>query len=122
MVLYNRRYGQQCVVMNLVTFTDDAWTVHYEGMMYDPNTTAERPEDIESGVETFAGFQFGFPTAIRPARWDLPCDALVARGRQFRHQVDALAGRLVAGSGGKSDTNLTLVSSHNALRPRRVSP
>ena len=65
MVLYNRRYGRQGVVMNLVTFTDDAWTIHYEGMMYDPNTTAERPEDIESGVETFAGFQFGFPTAIR---------------------------------------------------------
>ena len=65
LVLYNRRYGQQGVVMNLVTFTDDAWTVHYEGMMYDPNTSAERPEDIESGVETFSGFQFGFPTAIR---------------------------------------------------------
>ena len=31
------------------------------------------------------------------ARWDLPCDALVARGRHFRHQVDALAGGLVAG-------------------------
>ena len=65
MVLYNRRYGQQGVVMNLVTFTDDAWAVHYEGLMYDPNSTAERPEDIESGVETFSGFQFGFPTAIR---------------------------------------------------------
>ena len=51
--------------MNLVTFTDNAWTIYYEGMMYDPNTTAERPEDIESAVETFAGFQFGFPTAIR---------------------------------------------------------
>lgn len=65
LVLYNRRYGQLGVVMNLVTFTDDTWTVHHEGMMYDPHATADRPTDIESGVETFAGFQFGFPTAIR---------------------------------------------------------
>ena len=64
MALYNRRYGQQGVVMNLVTFTDDAWTTYYEGMLYDPKTTAEGPEDIKSGVETFASFQFGFPTAI----------------------------------------------------------
>ncbi len=65
LVMYNRRYGQQGIVMNLVTFTDDAWTIHYEGMMYDPNTTADRPTDIDSGVDTFAAFQFGFPTAIR---------------------------------------------------------
>jgi len=64
-VLYNRRYGQQGIVMDLVTFTDDAWTVHYEGLMYDAKATHTRPDDIESGVEELDSFEFGFPTAIR---------------------------------------------------------
>ena len=65
LVLYNRRYGDQGVVMDLVTFTEDTWTVHYEGVMYDARAVRQRPTDIETGVEEFAGFEFGFPTAIR---------------------------------------------------------
>jgi len=65
LVLYNRRYGQQGIVMNLVTFTDDAWTVHHEGIMYDAKATHTRPGDIESGVEELDSFEFGFPTAIQ---------------------------------------------------------
>ena len=64
LVLYNRRYGRQGVMMDLVTFTEDAWTVRYEDMMYDAKASRERPGDIETGVQEFAGFQFGFPTAI----------------------------------------------------------
>ena len=64
LVLYNRRYGQQGIVMLLVTFTDEKWTVHHEGLMYDAKAKAERPTDIETGVDTFASFAFDFPTAI----------------------------------------------------------
>jgi hypothetical protein len=65
LVLYNRRYGQQGIVMSLVSYTDESWTVHSEDLMYDPQTRRERPEDLESGVEEFYLFKFGFPTAIR---------------------------------------------------------
>ncbi len=51
--------------MNLVTFTDEQWTLHHEGLMYDAGAKRERPTDIESGVDELAGFAFGFPTAIR---------------------------------------------------------
>ena len=65
LVLYNRRYGNQGIVMNLVTFTSGGWEIHYEGLMYDPGTRQDRPTDLATGVEEFGGFQFGFPTAIR---------------------------------------------------------
>jgi len=65
LVLYNRRYGEQGIVMALVTFTEDSWTVHSEGLMYDAGASRTRPEHLESGVEEFDDFAFGFPTAIR---------------------------------------------------------
>ena len=65
MVLYNRRYGQQGIVANLVTFTPQQWTIHHEDLLYDPGTAQERPKVLETGVDEFAAFQFGFPTAIR---------------------------------------------------------
>ncbi len=65
MVLYNRRYGQQGIVANLVTFTPEQWTIHHESLLYDPGVSQERPHNLETGVDEFAGFQFGFPTAIR---------------------------------------------------------
>ena len=65
LVLYNRRYGDQGVMMDLVTFTEDEWTVHYEGLMYDAGAKRERPEEIDTGLDEFGGFEFGFPTALR---------------------------------------------------------
>jgi len=65
LVLYNRRYGEQGIVMCLVTFTDDHWTVHHAGLMYDAGAKRERPADVQSGVEEFDTFAFGFPTAVR---------------------------------------------------------
>ncbi len=65
LVLYNRRYGQQGIVMNLVTFTDEAWSIHFEGLLYDAKASRQRPEAITTGVEEFDTFAFGFPTAIR---------------------------------------------------------
>ena len=65
LVLYNRRYGDQGIVMALVTFTEEAWTVHYENLMYDAKARRERPEHLNTGVQEFDTFEFGFPTAIR---------------------------------------------------------
>ena len=65
MALYNRRYGQQGVVMNLVTFTDDSGRSTTKESCTIRTRQQSVPTDIESGVETFSGFQFGFPTAIR---------------------------------------------------------
>lgn len=63
LVLYNRRYGRVGVVMNLVTFTNDSWTIHDEAMMYDAESSQRSHSRL--GVESFDTFQFGFPTAIR---------------------------------------------------------
>lgn len=63
LVLYNRRYGEQGIVMGLVTFTETFWKVHYEGLMYDAKARRERPQDAD-GVEELYTFKFGFPTAI----------------------------------------------------------
>lgn len=65
LVLYNRRYGQQGIVACLVTFTDEAWTVHHETIMYDAKARHERPDGLESGIDELGDFGFGFPTAIR---------------------------------------------------------
>lgn len=65
LVLYNRRYGEQGIVMALVTFTEESWTTRFEGLMYDAGARHVRPEDVETGVEEFDDFAFGFPTAIR---------------------------------------------------------
>lgn len=65
LVLYNRRYGQQGVVMALVTFDENSWQVHFEDMMYDARSQRSRPDKIKTGVDEFDSFAFGFPTAIR---------------------------------------------------------
>ena len=64
LVLYNRRYGDQGIVMNLVTFSEQSWSIVYEGTMYDAGARRDRPQGLESGVEELDAFMFGFPTAI----------------------------------------------------------
>ena len=34
LVVYNRRYGDQAIIMCLVTMTDDSWTVHYLSLIH----------------------------------------------------------------------------------------
>jgi sialidase-1 len=63
LVLYNRRYGRQGVVMGLVTFTDEAWLVHYEDLLYDAKAVQESLGG-PSGLASLDTFQFGLPTAI----------------------------------------------------------
>ncbi len=65
LVLYNRRYGQQGIVMNLVTIEkDSSWTIHNEGMMCDAQSQHHRADAVKFGIDEFGDFAFGFPTAI----------------------------------------------------------
>jgi hypothetical protein len=64
LVLYNRRYGDQGIVMCLIRFTDERWTVDYEGLMYDARRHYQRPADVQTGIDELDHFEFGFPTAI----------------------------------------------------------
>ena len=64
LVLYNRRYGKQAVMMCLVKFTENEWTVHEEQIMYDAQAFHERDSSIASGIDELKAFAFGFPTAI----------------------------------------------------------
>jgi len=61
--LYNRRDGEQGIVMNLATFDADGWTFEYEGLMYDAGAERHRPaDDIDTGGDEFDSFGFGSPT------------------------------------------------------------
>lgn len=64
LVLYNRRYGEQGIVMNLATFTETSWTIHYECMLFNPGINRNRPTDPNDRAKEFGKFEFGFPTAI----------------------------------------------------------
>jgi len=64
MLLYNRRYGQQGIVMALATITDQDWPIAFEGLLYDAR--ARRDARVRAdGVDEMIDFQFGFPTAVR---------------------------------------------------------
>ncbi|MDA1349387.1 MAG: sialidase family protein [Chloroflexi bacterium] len=65
LVVYNKRYGQQGVMMALVTFSEEAWTTHFHELMWDPRRTREKPTGEYTGVEELSKLEFGFPTAIR---------------------------------------------------------
>jgi hypothetical protein len=64
MLLYNRRYGEQGIVMALADITDADWPIAYEGLMYDAGALLRRTSDHE-GVAEMNAFAFGFPTALR---------------------------------------------------------
>jgi hypothetical protein len=64
LILYNRRYGDQGIVIALATMTDSDWNVEYESLLYDAQTQRTRPENQASGTAELDGFNFGFPTAI----------------------------------------------------------
>ena len=65
LVLYNRRYGRQGVVMARVRISDTSWTVLEDDLLYDAQAFRDGPESGSTGVDELASFQFGFPTAIR---------------------------------------------------------
>lgn len=67
LVLYNRRYGQQAVVMCLARLHDDRWEVEFEDVLWDAAAQRDRPKSLESGIDEFDEFQFGLPSALRLA-------------------------------------------------------
>ena len=64
MLLYNRRYGDQGIVMALAEITDEDWPIRFEGLMYDAKARREGRQR-QDGVSEMFDFAFGFPTAIR---------------------------------------------------------
>lgn len=71
LVLYNQRHGEQGIRMLLVTWDENEWIVHEETTLYDARSQYQRGEDIESGVDEFDDFKFGFPTGIRLENGDI---------------------------------------------------
>ena len=64
LVLYNRRHGEQAIMMCLVTVSEDGWQVHSEQTLYDAGMHYQRADDVESGIDELDAFAFGFPTAV----------------------------------------------------------
>jgi hypothetical protein len=64
LVLYNRRHGHRGIVMCLVTFTDDAWTIQHEALLYDAEPFKLKPASARQGLASFDAFSFGFPIPI----------------------------------------------------------
>lgn len=66
MLLYNRRYGEQGIVMALARMTEENWPIEFEALLYDAR--ARRDTRVRAGgVEEMQDFAFGFPTAARLA-------------------------------------------------------
>jgi hypothetical protein len=63
-VLYNRRYGEQGIVMALATISESDWPIAFEGLLYDAKARREGRQRAD-GLDEMLDFQFGFPTAIR---------------------------------------------------------
>ena len=64
MLLYNRRYGDQAIVMAIARMTDENWPIEFEGVLYDAR--ARREGRIRAdGVQEMIDLKFGFPTASR---------------------------------------------------------
>jgi hypothetical protein len=63
-LLYNRRYGDQGIVMALATLAEQDWPIAFEGLLYDAQARREGPRR-DGGLDEMMDFQFGFPTAIR---------------------------------------------------------
>jgi len=65
LVVYNRRYGQQGVIVCLVRFTETTWEVESENILWDAHSSRQRRKDLESGIKEFSDFAFGLPSLLR---------------------------------------------------------
>ena len=91
MLLYNKRYGDQAVMVALVTFTEEAFTTHFHDSMWEPGRAREKPEGDYSGVDELSKLEFGYPTAIPLAdgtflatHWTLEDDVFGVRWTKLR--------------------------------------
>ncbi len=65
LVVYNRRYGHQGVIISLVRFDETGWEVKWENMLWDARKSRERKSDVESGIDEMSYFEFGLPSIMR---------------------------------------------------------
>lgn len=64
LVLYNRRYGRQGIVMQVVQLSEDGWILGPETMLWD---AAGAPGELArgaGGIDIFSDFAFGLPSAL----------------------------------------------------------
>jgi hypothetical protein len=64
MLLYNRRYGAQGIVMAIAQMTEEHWPIEFEGLMFDAHARREGRVHAD-GVAEMIDLKFGFPTAFR---------------------------------------------------------
>jgi sialidase-1 len=64
LVLYNRRYGEQGIVMALATLEKGGWRLTASSLLYNAKASRQGPQAGHTGVDELASFQFGFPTAM----------------------------------------------------------
>jgi hypothetical protein len=64
MLLYNRRFGEQGIVMALAEVTEEHWPIAFEALMFDAKARREAPQR-DHNLDEMLDFQFGFPTAVR---------------------------------------------------------
>ena len=70
LLLYNRRYGRQGVVMAIADLADEAWPIVWEGLLHDAAAERQRAPGADA-IEEMKAFAFGFPTAVRLPDGDL---------------------------------------------------
>ena len=63
LVLYNRRYGAQGIVMAVARMTAEQWPIEFEGLLYDAGTTRAGMVHA-TGLAEMLELKFGFPTGI----------------------------------------------------------
>ncbi|MFN8620710.1 MAG: sialidase family protein [Chloroflexota bacterium] len=71
LVLYNRRYGRQGVVIAIARLDEQGpWPILWEGLVHDAAASRERAAGADA-IEEMKAFAFGFPTAVRLADGEL---------------------------------------------------
>jgi len=65
LVVYNKRYGQQAVMMCIVRFTENSWHVEFEDVLWDAQATRDGPQAGADGIDEFHHIRFGLPSAVR---------------------------------------------------------
>ena len=64
LLLYNRRYGTQGIVMLVAEVGDEGWVLGAERMLWDAAAMASSVAHGTEGIDEFADFAFGLPSAM----------------------------------------------------------
>jgi sialidase-1 len=64
LLLSNRRYGSQGVVVYFARFTEKSWTVEGESLLWDAKASRDISTEESTGIDAFSDFAFGLPSAV----------------------------------------------------------